>query len=227
MLEFIFDRHNDNVFNKKVCPVYSMGNCRNYSFGDYENEALKLIENHHSDRIVIIHGNPLDFSINDFALALFIQSYHLDDTLDAIVFQVDDVSRAISEYTPIIALSIGIKYIIRLYAEEPKIIYKEIALLNYLDMTIKEDFINNKIIIERDGSGPEHTVHALTTDDALITIGLMKALSLAHVDKHIKADFLISDQKPQQSESDIVHKIISLWNTETALSQSVDTAISC
>ena len=72
------------------------------------------------------------------------------------MFKVKEKAAAIQAYKPFIALTIGLKYIIRLYQEELDNVYKEIAGLSYLGLNIKEDYLENKLYMELPNGSERH-----------------------------------------------------------------------
>ena len=81
-------------------------------------------------------------------------------------------------YKPFVALTIGIKYAVRLYQEDLKNMYKDIASLSYLQLSIKEDYLQNKLIVTLNRGGKVKKIKAKTAEEALTAIGVVKSLAL-------------------------------------------------
>ena len=148
MIEIVLDENTENTFLNAERPVYTINDTAEKTWEEYRGLAQKILTSYGDVPIIIIRNTNPQFSINWFAVALFIESCFIKNKLECAVFKVKDKTTAIQNYKPYIALTIGLKYIIRLYQEELDNVYKEIAGLSYLGLNIKEDYIENKLYME-------------------------------------------------------------------------------
>lgn len=141
--------------------------------------AREILTAYQNDQIIIVRHASQKFSVNWLAAALFTESCFLQSRTEAVVFKTEDYDGAIAAYKPFVALTIGIKYVIRLYQEDFKNMYKDIASLSYLKLSIKEDYLANQLIIKLDKGGETKKIHAATAEEALTAIGIWFNMSIA------------------------------------------------
>ncbi len=208
MIEVILDQNQTDVFQNQTRPVYDVRKFSGTDLSAYRALAREFAKQFQNDPIVIVRSETDGFSINLFALALFIETYHLDAKLDAVVFQTANVHAATEAYKPYVALTIGLKYAMRLREQSPKMIFKEISLLNYLNLNIRQDYLANKMFISLPGAEPAQKIIANNADEALVAIGIIKTLSLTHCNAAIDAELFLSDCPVCQSEENLIQKII-------------------
>lgn len=210
MIEVVLDGNDNDEFLNRTRPVYVVENFSGTDFSDYRQKARELIAACQREPIVLIRNLSPLCSINKLALALFIEAENCENNIECVVFKVADAAAATATYKPYVALTIGIKYVMRLMEEDAKIIYKEISLLEYLGLKITHDYSRNVLQIELPGTGEPKLMAAEHTSDALALVGMLKALALAHVSTPIKADFHISDENPPFDKEAIINRIIKL-----------------
>lgn len=208
MIEVILDQNQTDVFQNQTRPVYAVREFSGTDLSAYRALAREFAKRFQNAPIVIVRSETAGFSINLFALALFIETYHLDTKLDAVVFQVANTHAATEAYKPYVALTIGLKYAMRLREQSPKMIFKEISLLNYLNLNIRQDYLANKMFISLPGTEPVLKIIANNADEALVAIGIIKTLSLTHCNASVDAELSLSDCPVCQSEEDLIQKII-------------------
>lgn len=209
MIEITIDGNDDNEFLGRPRQVYEIKDFAGGSFDDYRPLARDILNSFPAQQIIIVRNHSADCSDNQLALALFVESCHVDNNIENIIFKVADAQKSLEAYKPYVALTIGLKYVMRLMVEDPKLIYKEIALLNYLGLEIEHDYLNNKLLISLPGTEPERRLIGENTDDALVIIGVLKTLALAHTGASIRAELEISPQPVQLSEDELIRRIIS------------------
>jgi hypothetical protein len=207
MIEVVLDSHDNNVFLDAERPVYD--EIRLFSgttLADYRQEARKLIAKFPKTPIVIIKEQP-NFSVNMLALAVFIESCNVQNELDCIVFKVSDYEASLQAYKPFVAISIAIKYALRLCQEEdPAVVYREFLVLNYLNFEIKEDYAQDTIVITLLGDAPLQQLVTKTPAEALAAVSALKALSLAQVNANIRLEMSKSlSPFPLDAEQVIAH----------------------
>lgn len=208
MIEVILDQNKTDTFQDQVRPVYAIEKFTGTNLQDYRRIAREFVARFKDTPLVIIRSQDAAFSNNLFALALFIETCELDTKLDGIIFQVDDARAATEAYKPYIALTIGLKYALRLQKEAPKMIFKEISLLNYLNLNIRQDYLTSKMYISLPGDSPVQKLTAADADEAITVIGIMKTLSLTHCGASIDAELTVSDQPVKRSKEELIQSII-------------------
>ena len=209
MIEVVLDGNDNNDFLNQSRPVFVIEKFLGTDFQAYREKAKEIIAACGHEPIIIIRNQSEQCSINKLALALFIETENTENNLECVVFKVSDAPAAIEAYKPYVALTIGIKYVMRLMEENAKVIYKEISLLEYLGLEITHDYIRNVLQIKLPGSGEPKRISTEHTSDALSLIGALKALALAQINTSIQADFYISDENPPFDKDAIINGIIN------------------
>ena len=198
MIEIVLDENAENTFLNAERPVYTIED--DTSEQDWENYctlAKKIISAYGNTPIIIIRNHNPHFSINWLAVALFVESCLTPNKLECAVFKVADKAVATQTYKPFVALTIGLKYIIRLYQEELENVYKEIAGLSYLGLKIKEDYLENKLYMELPNGGTEQHITTQTTEEALTAVAILKSIALTQKTAHISAEIFKAEKSPQ------------------------------
>lgn len=188
MIEIIFDRNSDDVFLNEKRPVYVIEK-QIKNWHEYRQQAKNILTEFKDCRIIIVRIVGENASINWLATALFAESCFVQSETEAVVFKTEDYEKTVSAYKPFVALSIGLKYAIRLYQENLNGMYKDIAGLSYLGLSIQEDYLRNKLIIKYENAGAVKKMCALTAEDALIVIGTVKSMILMGVNIPIEGEF--------------------------------------
>lgn len=209
MIEITIDGNDDNEFLGRPRQVYEIKDFDGKCFDDYRPIARDILNSFPAQQIIIVRNHSANCSDNQLALALFVESCHIENNIENIIFKVADAQKSLEAYKPYVALTIGLKYVMRLLAENPKMIYKEIALLNYLGLDISHDYLRNKLQIKLSGDEPVRKMTGENTDDALVIIGVLKSLALAHTSASICAELEISPQPVSLNEDELIHRIIS------------------
>lgn len=202
MIEIIFDRNPDDVFLNEKRPVF-VAEKHITNWNEYRKQAKEILAKYKNERIVIIRNAGENVSINWLAVALFAESCFVRSETEAVVFKAENYEKAVAAYKPFVALSIGIKYAVRLYQEDLKNMYKDIAGLSYLGLSIKEDFLRNKLIVKFDKAGEVKKMQASTAEEALTAIGIIKSMLLAGVTLPVEGEFDMIE-KPSQVDIDKV-----------------------
>ncbi len=208
MIEIVLDENAGDTFLGESRPVFPVTNSLAYGLQAYRAEARRLIESYAQTQIVIIEAPRQDFSINLFALSLFIESCFIDNDIECAVFKVADSKKATEAYKPFVALTIALKYVMRLVSENVEMIYKEISGLGYLGLEVKQDYLNNKIYLKLQGSSPVKRIYGRNVSEALVCAGIMKALALAKTEASLEAEIDIQAQKNALDTNSVVIKII-------------------
>lgn len=188
MIEIIFDRNLDDSFLNEKRPVAVIEQHAEDWHG-YRKMAKELLETYKNDRIAIIRAIGKKVSINWLAVALFAESCLFQSRTEAFVFKTENYEETVASYKPFVALTIGIKYALRLYHEDFKNMYKDIAGLSYLGLSIKEDYLRNKLIVKLERGGKTVKMQAVTTEETLAVIGTIKSLALASANVSVEGEF--------------------------------------
>lgn len=207
MIEIVLDSHIEDTFLDTVRPVYLIENFTGNTLTDYLQEAERFIKKY-AETVIVIVKTPQNFSKNMFALALFIASFHIENKIDCVVFKVQDYEKALEAYKPFVALTIAIKFIMRLCQEDPKAIYREISDLGYLGIHTRHDYLNNKLILTLGKDSNIHKISTSTTGEALAAVGMLKALSLANIPVTVEVEINEVLESESLDDMKIINKII-------------------
>ncbi len=208
MIEIILDGNNDNKFCNKEWPLEEIST-EAADWNAYRKEAARVITAYADSHIVIIRIKNKNFSINKFALALFVESCQRPNKIEGGVIKVENRETALQAYRPYIALTIAIKYVMMLSSETPAVIYKNISELGYLGMQIQRDYIKNSISFKLPGNETVHRFKAENAFEALVITGIFKALALAKQPETFEAE-IITDKTPVPlNEDKIIEEILA------------------
>lgn len=208
MIEIVLDENGGDTFLGKMRPIFAIKESLTYDLAAYRVMARQLIENYTKTPIVIIQADAPDFSINLFALSLFIESCFIDNEIECAVFKVADSKKATEAYKPYVALTIALKYVMRLISEDVKMIYKEISGLGYLGLDIRNDYLSNKIYLKLQGDAPICQLRAKNVSEALVCTGILKALALVKKGASLEAEVDVQQQKQIVNTDEIIVKIV-------------------
>ena len=209
MIEIALDEQPDNRFLGLERPVFTVNAFSGTALDDYRRLARNFVVRYADVPIVIVRSSVAGFSLNMFALALFIESCHTENRIDCAVFKVADAAKATEAYKPYVALTIAIKYIMRLCRESTKNIYKEITGLGYLGVEVKTDYAAAKINIRLSGDGAPVTLAASDINDILAAAGALKALALMKSGATVSAEINMADNLPPADEEKVIAKIMA------------------
>lgn len=208
MIEIVFDKNPEDVFLDEKRQVCLLDGLMLETWEAYRQQAHQILEKYKNERIVIVRNLGNGLSINWLAVALFIESCFLMTNLEAVVFKPENYDKAVSAYKPFVALTVGLKYILRIYQENWKTIYKDIAGLSYLGLSIKEDYLRNKLMISLQRENPPQKMCASTLDEALEIIGIMKTLALLSLPVSIEAEMAMAKNDHDPDIDQIIRKVV-------------------
>ena len=209
MIETVLDGNDDDKFLNRSYQTVVPGHLLSASFSAYREEARKIIATHASEAAVIIPEDDTAFSINKLALALFVESCKTGNNLEFVVFKVKDLAKKTEAYKPYVALTVAVKYIMRLASEKPKTALKDIASLGYLGLTIKQDYQNDKLFVSLKRQAPVKKLPAENFSEALAAVGIMKAFALTQTDISLEAEIDCSNYDMPLDADIIIEKIIN------------------
>ena len=193
MIEIAFDKNDNDEFLNSVRPVVSIQNEQMRSFEEYRQKAKQILDLYSGEQIILIRNSSKDFSSNLLAVALFVQSCLTETKTECVVFKVSEYEKSLAAYKPYVALTIALKYAIRLYNQPVKETFKEIANMSYLGINIKRDYAQNLICMTIDGNEDGIHFETNTLENAIIAASTFKALSLIGTNQKHSAQILISD----------------------------------
>lgn len=208
MIEIVFDKNQNDIFLGEERPVYKLEASNIKTWDTYRKQARIILEKYKNDQFIIVRNQGSDTSTNWLAVALFIESCLSDTNLEAVVFKVENHEEAISAYKPFVALTIGLKYILRIYQEDWKTIYKEISCLSYLGLTIDKDYSNNKLIVKLLRRKEPQKMSSSTLDKALEIIGIMKTLALSSLPISIEAELGMKEERQTPDINQIIKNVV-------------------
>ncbi len=209
MIEIALDSQDGNNFCGKERPVFEINNLPSSDWAGYRALAKEFIVRFSQEAVVIVRNHIKDFSLNDFALALFVSSCQLDNNIECAVFKVADSRAATSAYKPYVALTVAVKYIMRLGKESLDEVYKDISTLGYLGIDVKHDYINHKLFLSLPGKGDVPIIKADNITDILVAVGTAKALALLQLNRAFKAEITLSKNAGIFEENSAIEKVIA------------------
>lgn len=195
MIEIAFDKNNNNEFLGKIRPVVCFDNEALSSFNDYRQMAQQILEQYSKEQIILIRNNSERFSSNLLAVALFVQSCLMETKTECVVFKVKEYEQALQSYKPYVALTIALKYAIRLYNLPIAEAYREIENMSYLGINIKKDYSTKQILLSVEGQENGYNFETDSLEEAIITASTFKALSLKGTNKKHIAKILITNKE--------------------------------
>lgn len=213
MIEIVLDENDNDEFCGEKYPLVVISDWFPDSWEEYEVKAKQIIEDNAKNNAVIIKINN-ECLLNKLALALFTESFEQSNNLEYAVFKVQDLQIARENYKPYVALTIAIKYMLNLANETPKIIYKNISELGYLNIQTKQDYVANTIELSLINSYDKNLVIEIDNlQDVLCWVAILKALSLAKSCVNIKLNIKCNGDANINKKyliKDVVSKV-SMW----------------
>ncbi len=208
MIEIAFDKHLDPFFKEQEHPLLDVPDLCNKPFDAYISYAQKAIKQYRSQKYLIAISDDSHFDTNLLSLAFFIASC-LDNqnTVDCLVIKNENYKKAFENYKPYIAISIGIKYALRLIKEPADVIYKELKCLNYLNFSIKEDCVQNTICYTFNSQNTSY-ITTNNTFEALVYASLYKILALAEIEIPFNLNIRITSDTRDIDAKEIISTIL-------------------
>ncbi len=208
MIEVIIDGNDNDEFLQEKRPVFDVSSFSAATWKEYRQYAHDFFMTYSDHRIVIVRNSSDNFSNNWFAVALFVESCLIDSKIDAVIFKVKDKSKALKEYAPYVALTIGIKFIINLSQESTACIYKEFGNLGYLGLNIKQDYFADKIYLKLERAKAPLMLVSHDLEQALEIIGFLKAEALSDSDYSFNAEINITKETNSVNVENVIDNII-------------------
>lgn len=195
MIEIAFDSKKNKKFNGKAYPFADTSGLKKQSFEAYLTFAIEALQRFDKEPYLLIEENAALFSTNRLALAFFAASNLVETNLDCVVFKTENPKEAYAAYKPYIAISVGIKYALRLSTLEPNAVYKELTCLNYLNFSIKENYAQKTIIYKTKTATGANVVETRSVFNALVKVSALKILSLCEIEEDLCCTVHISNEK--------------------------------
>ena len=211
MIEIAFDETRFLNYNGKAYPVVKVP-ILEPSFAFYKDFALKTILKHSQNSHIILKTDNAGISVLKLAFAFFIASCLHETFLECAVFKVKNQKEVFEAYKPYIGASVGINYALRVAKLSAFYAYKELKCLNYLNFTLKENYAEKSILYTM--SAPDTPLINIETHnlfDAIVNIAVLKALSLANIQKNISLKVYVTSADelilPEALINDIIGKL--------------------
>lgn len=207
MIEIAFDENSGSTYNGKTYFVVDVPALKP-SFESHKDFALKVVLKYQNENCLIFKADETKFSCLKLAFALFCASCIHETSLDCAVFKVQNQKAAFEAYKPYIAASIAIRYALRLSTLPPFNLYKELACLNYLNFSLKESYADKSLLFTM-AAPNEHPLELETKNifDALVSVSMLKALSLAGIPKNVRLTVHITNSKEEISKQALIDAI--------------------
>ena len=208
MLEIAFDKNDNDEFLNQKRPVVEIFNQNPQSFCEYRNFAVEVLEKYSDEQIVLIKNNCKLFSSNLFAVALFVQSCLTETKTECVVFKTKNYESELKSYKPYVALTIALKYAIRLYNLPLKQAYKEIANMSYLGIDIKKDYENKLILMTLNDKTEKIEMKATTLEQAIVAVSCLKAYSLLKTGDAFATKIAVKDRDENVNINEVINQIV-------------------
>lgn len=182
MIEIAFDKHIDASFQGRKYPLLDVPDLCNMPFDSYIEYAKTVLNSFTTGQYLIVISDNKRFNTNKLALAFFICSCFNDkNSIECLVIKDLNYNEAFESYKPYVAISVGIKYALRLSQLPVDVVYKELKCLDYLGFSIKENFTENSIHY-MPHNDIRSSVITNSVFDALLHASLCKILALAEIE---------------------------------------------
>ena len=208
MLKIAFDRNINNEFLNQERPLVVIENNAPETFHDYCVISDEILDKYKNEPIIIIKNNSDKCSSNMLAVALFVSSALSETQTECIVFKVLDYEDAIAKYKPYVALTIALKYAIRLYNLTAKEIYREISTMSYLGICVKRNYFDNSILLNYKTNLSKPNIVCNNIQQAIIYAATLKTYSLLEIENGFFVEIKISEEKDNSDIYAIINQVI-------------------
>lgn len=211
MIEVVLDGNNNDEFDGEKYPLIVIEKQKQYEWDNYKKLASEIIEKNKAEANVIIRINDDGFSLNKMALAMFVASLECENKIECAVFKVCDLQEAREKYKPFVALTIAVKYIVRLAAGSREQAYRDIAGLGYLGIDISRNYTKNVLKLEYLAGGDDVLdIVADSLSDAIVETALIKALSLAKIKAAVRLKINIKNESEAVVVRNLIEKLLQM-----------------
>lgn len=208
MIEIAFDRNINNSFKGQEYPLLDVPDLHDKPFSVYADYAEKVLANYKSEKYLIAISDDKLFDANKLALAFFMVScLDYENSIDCLVIKNENYEEAFERYKPYVAVSIGLKYALRLIKDPVDVMYRELKCLDYLGFSIKEDYVQNSICYMSHNSA-KSSVTTNNAHDALVYASLYKILALAKIEIPFKLIVKITNEDENLDPKEVVSAVI-------------------
>jgi len=209
MIEIAFDGNSGLTYKGKPYPILKAENLGHTDIRHYIDFALKILPQYKNTPYLIIKEDAANFCLKKMGLALFIASCLTESDLECVVFKVKDQKAAFESYKPYIAISVGIKYALRLISKAPFTIYKELKCLNYLNFSIKENYQTKSTVYTMStGCDRSIDIKTHTVFDAILYVSVLKILSLADSKANINIEVFETNRAEKIDQKTMAYAIL-------------------
>ncbi|MBQ8870210.1 MAG: hypothetical protein IJ019_02400 [Alphaproteobacteria bacterium] len=208
MLEIIFDKNDNNEFLNQTRPVIEFIDNKEYSFDEYRLLAKNILQKYENEQIILVRNKTKSFSSNLFAVALFVQSCLQATKTECVVFKTKEYETALKAYRPYVALTIALKFAVRLYNQSVKQAYREMENMSYLGINIKKNYETNVICMNWNNKKNEVDFTGTDFEQSIITAATLKAYSLLKVTDSFKAIIHVNNEETKVDINEVINKIV-------------------
>ncbi len=209
MIEIAFDKNLNNTFKDKEYPLLTPPLLKGKDFEQYIHYASSVFQTLQKDKYIIVFEQKKLFEINKLAFAFFVVScFNSDSNLECLVIKTKDEKEAFNNYKPYVALSIAVKYAIRICQENTQTIYKELETLTYLNFSVHKNFSNKTLIYKTKTDQPLKKIETNSLLESIARVSWLKFLSLNEIEENIELIVNISDKEEKIAQKEITKKIL-------------------
>ena len=208
MIEIAFDEKDNNVFLGQVRQVVDICDEKCSSFEDYRMFADKILKQYENEQIILIKNKSKSFSSNLFAVALFVSSCLNKTKTECVVFKVENHKKEFQIYKPYVALTIALKYAIRLCNLPITEAYKEISNMSYLGIEIKKDYKSN--ILNMKLNAKNQVLHDICEnfEQTVIAVSSLKAYSLLELKDEFEIIIYLNNNQENINIDTVINQIV-------------------
>lgn len=208
MIEIAFDENDNNVFLGCERPVVDICNETRSSFADYRLFADEIIKKYKDEQIILVRNKSNSFSSNLFAVALFVSSCLNKTKTECVVFKVENHKKEFQTYKPYVALTIALKYAIRLCNLPITEAYKEISNMSYLGIEIKKDYKSNILNMKLNAENQVSQNICKTFEQTIIEVSSLKAYSLLELKDAFEITIYLNNKQENTNIDTIINQIV-------------------
>lgn len=216
MLEIVFDENSGSEFLGQKYPVIRIEVWGLEEVSAYRRAARSLLEAYGQSLAVIIEVKGNVEERNLLALALSIEAYDETQALETVVFKVKHSGEAMLDYKPYMALANSLRYARDLYKMDDDQVYADIKRLGYLGLKVEEDYIKKEIKVQWLGKGEAEIWSANGKNQAIMVIGVVKALAILRYPFALAAIIYQDKKAPDMNDDELINEIIIRVRKENA-----------
>lgn len=217
MLEIVFDENAGCEFLGHKYKMVEVTALANWEWNDFRKMARKLVEENWQEQILLVNFTPQGEALNNFALALSVETYEEKSKLESMVFKVKHSGATMMSYKPYMALANSIRYARDLYRLSEDEYMADIKRLGYLGLRVQEDYLKKEVTVEWPGKENEKLFVARNKNQIMVLIGIIKTWAICKEEFGIRGIISKLGSFPSnaieieeaKNEDEIVEKIIN------------------